>query len=89
MTPEEMAAVKQASKFFAKYFGIPLLVVGFLVFVGIWLEPVPPPPIKEYIYVEDTSNHYDTVPYTITKPKKRTTRDVLEDIEKNTSQTRY
>lgn len=89
MTPGEMAAVKQASKFFAKYFGIPLIIVGFLVLVGIWLEPISPPPIKEFIYVPDTAQPWKREPYIIKKPRKRTEKEILEEIESNTSKNRY
>ncbi len=76
-----MEAVKEAARFFGKWFGIPLLIFGIVSIMGILTQPKALPPTPPYVFVEDTTHAWDTVPFTKYVGKKKTQRQTLEEID--------
>ena len=76
-----MVALKEAARFFGKWFGIPLLIFGIVSIMGILTKPPELPTISTYVFVEDTARPWDTVAFTKYVAKKKTQQQTLEEID--------
>lgn len=80
MNQSERKAFKEAVKFFGKYFGIPIVILGFLVIEGNLNKPEFPN-MTEEITVPDDTPYWDTVSFKHYQPKKKTKKQTLEQIQ--------